>query len=680
MSKIAAAGNTQERELYAEVMGHYDMAKEDLEARIPQMDKNDELFRSHINKKNWPYRAKVFDPRIFTAIVEKTSRQFANKPQGRMVPREGGDSLGAKICNELLMWQWDDNVRVDDMPMIIKWALMGMNSRRYGVSYGLAKWHWKRQIIRNKDKEKPNGKSRVFFDGPNFRTLNNRDCLPNPSYTTIKNWFQHRDYVTWQDLLDTNDAARGKPVYKNLDILRDQMKKESKKGGDTRESNWASKNLAIAGLQDYLGRDEVFRTIEVVTEYRNDRWITFASKYGVILRDVPNPYDHGQIPVVQLKYIPIDEDQAGISEIEPVERLQKATNALICQYLDAINMSLYAPLKVRKTGGAVQMHTLEFGAGAKWMMDNPSEDVVTHDQNITGVTEFASTYRFLIGAMQEALGETSEGASNLSPGQQDKTATEIRDLAGQRNSRDNFNQIFLHEAIKKQMGFWHKMNQQFLFSSPNEQQKVIRIVGKDAIAYFQRMGLDQEGMDEETTMRVADLIEKDPDLAGIIKTQDLAQPQYPVDLEGDIVPKFNLEEDQQNGSLIIEPDDLAGNYDYIPDVQSMQIPDDAQMIAAGRQLIELTTKPEMVQLLLQDGYRIKTKEMFEDYFERLGYKDADKYFERIQEGGGLLGQEQTGQQAVAAGAGGVQGGVAGAVPNQQQGIPAGVQAVPTGQA
>ena len=65
---------------------------------------------------------------------------------------------------------------------------------------------------------------------------------------------------------------------------------------------------------------------------------------------------HGRIPVVQLKYYPIDEDIYGLSEIEPIEKLQKALNALVCQYLDAINMGLYTPIKVRTA--AVQIHTL----------------------------------------------------------------------------------------------------------------------------------------------------------------------------------------------------------------------------------------------------------------------------------------------------------------------------------
>lgn len=65
------------------------------------------MFRSHISESGWPYSAMVFDPRVFTAIFEKSARFLANKPRGRMVPREGGDAFGARINNELLSFQWD---------------------------------------------------------------------------------------------------------------------------------------------------------------------------------------------------------------------------------------------------------------------------------------------------------------------------------------------------------------------------------------------------------------------------------------------------------------------------------------------------------------------------------------------------------------------------------------------
>lgn len=662
--QLKIVGSEEEKRTFTECDAHYTMAKEDLDQRIPDWDKKDELFRSYIDESNHPYNSVVFDPRVFTALFEKTSRLFANKPRGRMVPREGGDALGAHINNELLKFQWDDVERTMSMPMLARWAQMDMNCRKYGASFALAKWCYKRKKVKaGEGKKGPMYKSVPQYDGPDFKPLINRDCLPNPSYSYIKNWFQVREYPTFQELESTNDAARSKPIYKNLDLLRQQIKDDMvKRGGDRRESNYVSRNKSIKGLTDYLGADEVFKTVEVVTEYREDRWITFAPRYGVVIRDIENPYDHGQIPIVMLKYYPIDDDIYGLSEIEPVERLQKAVNALVNQYLDAVNMSLYTPLKVR--AHAVQMHTLEFGPGKKWVMNDPASDVVPHETSAAGVSEFTNTYSFMISALQSALGESSQGVSNISPFENKKTATEVRDSAAQRNARDNFNQIFLSEALKKQMMYWHLMNRQFLFSDTREQQRVIRIVGKEAIRYFQQRGLDNYILPDDADAQIAMLAEQ----GMAMNPNDLAVPQYPIEVEGAMMPKFNVEEGGEMGQLIITPDDLAGNYDFIPDIESMMIPDSNQMIMAKKEALEVSLNPATQQALLMEGYKIKVKEMFEDYLEQVGMKDADKYFEK-----GDPNAFQTGGAAAI-------GGVPGAGNGQNPGMVADPGAMASGQA
>lgn len=663
-------GTKEEQELYFECDKHYQMSTEDLGRRIVDFDKKDELFRSYIDESKWPYRSLVVDPRTFTALYEKTARILANKPRGRMIPREGGDVLKAKINNEILSFQWDENERADATPMLAKWALMDLAARKYGASFGLCNWHWQRQQRKKDEKQK------IFFDGPNFRPWNNRDVLHNPSYSVIKNWIGLRDYVTIAELQNVNDVARGKPIYKNLDILQDSIRKEKELSGDLRETNYVVKNLTLKGLTDYLGHDESNKVIEVVTEYRPDRWITYCPKRGVIIRDIPNPYNHGQIPVVQLKYYPIDDDIYGLSEIEPIEKLQKAINALLCQYLDAINMSLYAPLKVKKTGGAVQMHTLEFGPGKKWLMDNPQTDVITHDQNLTGVQEFTSTYRFLVSAMQEALGETSQGISNLVPGGEDKTATEVKDLAMSRSARDNFNQMFLAEALKKQMMFWHSMNQQFLFSNPAEKVKIIRIVGKDAIKYFESQGLGASGLSDQSIESLTS-----PEMEGIdIQPEELMEPIYGVDTQEGRVPKFQMDEGGGMGKLLVEPDDLSGEYDYIPDVGSMNSQANTDEIKAKALAIEQLTKGGVAQMLMQEGKTVKLSDMIVDYWEDIGFKNADQYIENAQvnplgQTGGMYGG-----QVNPTGAGVPQGGPQGMANGQNGGMAGGIQAPVNGQA
>ena len=669
IEKVEPKGTKSEMDSFHEVMWHHRMAQADLDQRRADWRKKDELFRSHIDSSNWPYNSLVFDPRVFTALLEKSARLLANKPKGRMVPRDGGDSLGAMVNNSLLDYQWDENERASNTPMLAKWHIMDQNTRKYGAAFGRVSWKYQKKLSKKlpdelkkgNKKDKEMFRSIPLFDGPDFEPLNNRDCLHNPSYSNVKNWFQHREWKTLQELRSINDAQRTTPRYKNLDLLADRLKAGQKGfGGDTRTSRFEIPNKTIKSLDDWLGRDPFFKVVEIVTEYRDERWITFAPRHGIVLRDIRNPYDHGEIPIVQMKYYPIDDDIYGLSEIEPVEKLQLATNALINQYLDAINMSLYAPLKIKASG--VQMHTLEFGPGAKWIMDDPA-NVVAHDQSTTGVKEFSTTYSFMISAIQNAFGETSQGVSGISPFEPEKTATEIRDTASQRQARDNFNQLFLAEALKKQMGMWHTMNRQFLFSDTRDQAKVIRIVGKEAMNFFQKKGLDQVGLSQESI----DLLSQ-PEIADSnITMESLQEPLFPVGMEeGGDIPKFAVEEGGDVGLLVIEEEDLSGNYDYIPDTESMVIPNKAQLIRQKKELLETSLAPEVTQSLLQDGVRIKTKELIEDLFEQMGTKDASKYFEKIdvnQTGeaglqGGTTGVGNGGQQGVAGGSTPVAGGKA----------------------
>ena len=129
---VQIAGTPEERQTFSEAYRHYSMSTTDLHRRMVDWDTKDVLFRNYINETSWPYRSMVTDPRIFTIITEKTARILANKPEGRLIPREGADILKAKINNELLQFQWDDNQRVMETPMLGKWALMDQNARKYG--------------------------------------------------------------------------------------------------------------------------------------------------------------------------------------------------------------------------------------------------------------------------------------------------------------------------------------------------------------------------------------------------------------------------------------------------------------------------------------------------------------------------------------------------------------------
>jgi hypothetical protein len=664
--EIVIKGTPREQELFSEVNRHYSLSRQDLEQRIYRrngFDDADKMFASHIDEAGWPYHSLIFDPIPYTVILEKSARLIGSKPKGRLVPREGGDSLGAYINNELLDYQWEDNTRLGQS-MISKWIMMDQNTRKYGSSFALVKWRY--ECKNRKDGEKY--KKDVFYDGPDFIVCNNRDVLANPSYEYINKWFQHREYLTIKDMQTVNDVSRGEPVYKNLEELKSTVMGEMEGRGDKRDI--VSKNKSIRGLQDVLGSDVSNKVIEVVTEYRPDRWITFAPKHGVILRDIPNPYKHGEIPVVHLKYYPLPDDLYGVSELEPVSKQIKAINAHDSAYSDGMALALRPPTHINPIN--VRMHTIAWDPEAKWLMNSPNVDaqVMKMDQFNSISNNYTTIKTMLRSSLLNALGESSQGISTINPTQDQGrvTATEVKDTAFTRNVRDNMNKIFLSEALKKQIMFWHSMNQQFMFTAKADQLKIIRIVGRDAVEFFTRQGLSDIRPTEEDAMMVAN--------GQINQNQINPGPRYAVNIGQDEegmpleVPKYMPDEGGNGGSLIIEPGDLSGNYDYVPDIESMAAPSNEEVEQKLASLLMTMTNPAILQGLASEGVKPKFKELLVRGIEATNMvKDAEAYFEDVSNaqggtmGGGVLNDQN---QIVQGGVGGPTGGIPsqGVVPTQ----------------
>lgn len=615
---IEPQGTRKERDTFYISNQHYKMGLEDLEARFSDWDKKLELFYSYINESGWPYNSQIFVPQTFTTLFEKMSRLNAGKPKGKLLPREGGDVVKAKINNALLDYQWDDVVRIEKEPMFAKYARMDLNTRIYGASFSVVKWRYEKDI-----------KGNVIFDGPTMRVLNNKDCIHNPSYSVIKNWFQYRDYPTVSELEHINDRSGSKPAYKNLKLLKESIARSSIKGGDPRDVNYIPKGRSMLGLSDYLGKDEdpEFRTVEIVTEWRNDRIICFAPKHGVVIRDEPNPYDHMQIPVVMLKYVSVDDDIYGLSDIHPFEKIQKALNALTSQYLDAVNMDLYRILQVRPTG--VQMHTLEYGPGKKWLMNTPGQDVVPLETSVASASKFVDVYSILTAMLKEAAGETSAAFSTLQPGNSEKTATEIQALEATKTVRDTFNQNFLSEVIKQQMLLWLQMNQQFLFSDPSKKEYILRIVGRGDMKEFMNMGLGD--MIPDTSE--GEMMGAEQSILSGGKGDVRNVPAYPVATEGGIVPKFEMDETGSLGLLHITDEDMSGVYDYVVDVEPMRANKSVEDKRVRMESFGIITSPQVEKGLAVQGKAVDMEELVVDTLDSVGNKGSERYIIDLPQGG-----------------------------------------------
>jgi hypothetical protein len=104
------------------------------------------------------------------------------------------------------------------------------------------------------------------------------------------------------------------------------------------------------------------------------------------------------------------------------------------------------------------------------------------------------------------------------------------------------------------------------------------------------------------------------------------------------VPKFMPDQGGGGGNLIVEPGDLVGNYDYVPDIESMAAPNNADIEQKLQSLLLTLTNPAIVQGLMSEGVKPKYKELIVRAIEATNVvRDAEAYFEDIQNqmGGGM---------------------------------------------
>lgn len=638
-------------DIYNEVDDHYVMWIEDNDQRMHRENGWNDITDSYWGKlpENWPYRSRVVDPRIRTSLVEKNGRLLNKKLRGRVTGRDTeSDPLKAKIQNAILDFQWEN--AKDGGTMLEKWSEMDMDTRLYASKFGYVTW----KHLTDKD-------GKISFDGNEFYPLDLRDCGMDPSATHIRDakWFQHRKWVHVDDLKHLNDKDSDEPMYPGLNELLDKIAMDKGEyNSDRRDTRYVNRVLHLKGLTDRVGEDRSFPVCEIVTEYRKDRFITFAPRYRVILRDIKNPYNHGKIPIVQNRYYKITGDPIGESEVEPVLPIWRAIQAVVCGFLDTMNIHMNPPLKIIE--GAVRIETIIFEPENQMLMDRP--DAVTEYQgSAEPMNLFQSTYSALVAAFNQAMGDLSQQVSNEDPfnsGEQ-KTATEVKYVAKQQNSRDQKNQNSLAECIEDMMSMWISNNKQFLFTDLEKKEYLIQILGGDLFSYFERSGLSETTISPENMQLLKDLIIQEPNISDDdLQTMiDAAkEPLHPVIENPEeknpyklkIKPKMRKNDMGDAAELSVVPADLEGTYDYIADVESMaagSIQEDQESVQA---IYSLITQPNVLTLLQQEGYSVNAKEIISDIISSISRNDPEKYFKQIQppsqpqEGAGAIPPESIG--------------------------------------
>jgi len=345
----------------------------------------------------------------------------------------------------------------------------------------------------------------------------------------------------------------------------------------------------MMNTQEFIGKDESNPEIVVLRRFTREGWCDYLPEYDLVIREIENPYFHGELPIVYGVDYPYPNELYGMGEIEPIDRIQRAINAVLNQRLDNVQLTLNQMWKVRK-GGGVDLHTL---------VSKPGNIVTTDDMNavepitipdVTGST-FVQTMNYLTSALQNGSGITDYTMGlNTGANTANKTATGTRLIQQEANAQFKLKiQLYTKMVVEKIANHWKDLRIQY-----TTEEQTLRILGRDLIKYL------KDNTDLATT-----------DMEG--------QPIIPGDLETQGKLQFNKTNDL--AFLKLMPEDIqpaiVGDYDFIARVSSDTINDPIALQENFFIAIDRLSNPAWTQGLMSQQKQLNYESLTEDIIEKL---------------------------------------------------------------
>lgn len=597
--------NDSEQQVVTETTNQFLFAKRYLDQIHLRMNQQEELYRTYIDPQQYPHGARVFDPRIFRVIETIVPRMVANEPTGSFYPTEGGDMMTSQILDSLIKYDWQKAEMFPKLVLAVKSMLI------FGTFFGRTHWDYRTRQRTQMVPKKVNGRTMwtpkntekievTEFDGPNFEPLNIYDCFPDPNSTSLTNmrWFIYRTFKTF-DELERQNERHGIEYYKNLDKLKEAMNvsQNQPKTGDAYGSGnrppymqFREHRRIMLSTQDLHGQDASNPEVVIARRFTREGWCDIAPEYGIVIREEENPYFHGDLPLIYGVDYPYPGELYGMGEIEPIDRIQRAINAVLNQRLDNVQLILRNMWKVKKNSG-VDMHTLVSAPGNVITTDDMAAVEPVTIPDATGST-FVQTMTYLTSSLQNGSGimdytnVTGQNTNTLANG----TATGSRLVHQEGNQQFKLKiQLFNHMVIQRIANQWKDLRIQY-----TTEKQMLRIMGKDAVAKLR-----------DTTK----LSQVTPDGEQIAPGE--LDKQAKLDIQGDGSFAF----------LHLFPDDIqpaiVGNYDFVAVVSTEQLLDPFVVQENLFAALDKIQNPDWSRMLFRNGKMLNVISLTQKIFDKL---------------------------------------------------------------
>lgn len=529
----------------------------------PVWERSYKNWRGELDKTIYPWRSKLFVPWSFTVVETIIPKVFARDPKWRAISRSPDFSPDSpQVVQDLLNFQWSRmNMRMK-MYDYIKDSLM--------YSKGMAKVSWKFKTKTKTIMEPQVGKddkitfkevkkTDIDYDDPMVEIIDPFDIYIDPDATSAgyggdAKFLIHRKTVPLKDVKDNTN-------YQNVDKIQ--------------QADYADQYMdKLVRFRDNTpAKDKHSDLVEILEYWEKDRLIVIANR-SVVLRDTPNPYNHKEIPFIELDDYRDPHRLYGQSELSVIDPLQREVNSIRNQRRDYDNLALN-PVIQMVPGTLRNPNSAVMAPGAVWMVS---------DLNSIGTFELPQLQGSAVQIEQQTANDIKMtvaideiGIGLLPDNPQRRSATEVVTAQSMAGKRFAIKIALLEEAVKK-IGFLvFAMNQQFL-----DQERMIQIVGERGATEWVKLGPEDIRGDYFIDIETGSMLPKDE----IAQRQEAIQLlQYITPIVGPVI-QTNPQVIMPILRMVMDTFELPGKADILDELQ--QALGVANQAAAQQQQADLT--------------------------------------------------------------------------------------------
>lgn len=390
-------------------------------------DKLENLFHGYLNDSlSGSSKSQVSDPRLSSLIIERAFRVMSQLGIGKVIGVSSNDMGDAKLKNLLLEKYVIPNAN-SQFDLLTKFRMVDMYSNLYG-SFDV--------LVDNNVKS--NG-----YVGPDMWLLNKRDVFlpigavsPQDSEDVIIRTYRPLSYF---------ESLAKREGFKNVSQLITKLKE--KKGSKTSRD---SENMGKREENEYESNapDGYF---EILTKFEPDRWVDVCTDADIEFRDIKNPHEDDELPVIRKYSLPLADDAEGLGDGERGASMQMVQNSVWNMYLDGVKTSLFPPLLVNKDNIA-SMSSIKWGAAQKWLVRNQINNAIQPiNLSPQGIATFNNTLQAANASLLNIFGTTDTTVTAKQDAGYGKTPQALEMQQARELTRDAADRFFMEKFVEQVM-------------------------------------------------------------------------------------------------------------------------------------------------------------------------------------------------------------------------------------